>query len=383
MSDQDAFERIVASLYDAMLDDARWPATSALIDEACGLTGNSLAIGEGPTDDRGCPTRLSFVGTYCRGQPCGDWETEYVAAYYPTDERVPRLVQRPLGRLMHMKTHQYTAEELKHSAAYNEVMVPAQFDDSVCVTMEGLEGSYVGWATRNPAAPDGWGASRLALIKRLCPHIRQFGVVRQALVRAGARSTTVTALLDNPRVGVVHLDRRGRVLAANDRARGILRDGDGLSDRDGALHARTPEDRRPFERLVASAMPTSDGVAVGGSMLVRRSSPALPFVVHVKPVSAPQPDYGARYVAALLLIVEPGRQQRIDRDLVAATLGLTPAESRVAVGLAEGTSVREMAEATGHTRGAIRWHLKQIFRKLTVSRQADLVRLVLSIAEPD
>ena len=28
MSDQDAFERILASLYEAMLDDTHWPATS-------------------------------------------------------------------------------------------------------------------------------------------------------------------------------------------------------------------------------------------------------------------------------------------------------------------------------------------------------------------
>ena len=33
MGDQDAFERILASLHDAMLDDTRWPGTSALIDE--------------------------------------------------------------------------------------------------------------------------------------------------------------------------------------------------------------------------------------------------------------------------------------------------------------------------------------------------------------
>ena len=43
MSEQNAFERILASLYDAMLDDTRWPATSALIDEACGLTGNGTS----------------------------------------------------------------------------------------------------------------------------------------------------------------------------------------------------------------------------------------------------------------------------------------------------------------------------------------------------
>ena len=46
------------------------------------------------------------------------------------------------------------------------------------------------------------------MVAGLLPHIRQFVRVRQALVRAEARNTTVTALLDNPRIGVLHLDRR-------------------------------------------------------------------------------------------------------------------------------------------------------------------------------
>ena len=39
-----------------------------------------------------------------------------------------------------------------------------------------------------------------------------------------------------------------------------------------------------------------------------------------------------------------------------------------------------MAEATGLTRGAICFHLKQIYRRLRISRQADLFRMVLSIS---
>ena len=104
-------------------------------------------------------------------------------------------------------------------------------------------------------------------------------------------------------------------------------------------------------------------------------------MLHVKPVAVPQPDYGARHVAALILIIEPKSQHRIDPGLVARTLGLTPMESRVAVWLAEGKSVRDMAEATGHTPGSIYWQLKQIYQKQPISRQADLVRLVLSISE--
>ena len=88
MSDRDAFERILASMYDAMLDDTHWPATSALIDEACGLTGNNLVVGEGTKDD----SRVHWVGLYYRGQRRADLEREYLQIYYPIDERVPRLL---------------------------------------------------------------------------------------------------------------------------------------------------------------------------------------------------------------------------------------------------------------------------------------------------
>ena len=376
MSEPRAFERILASLYDAMLDDTHWPATSALLDEACGVVGNALLVGEGPQDD----IRVTFVGLYYRGQRRPDLEREYLEFYHPLDERVPRGRQLPDSHLVSIKDL-YTAEELKTSLAYNEALRRAKYQQGLNVRLDGPDRSHMTWSLGDPVASDGWGASQIAMIKTLLPHIRQFVRVRQALVRADARHTTVTALLDNPRIGVLHLDRRGRILAVNDPARSLLRHGEELSDADGVLQAREPDDQRRLARLVADALPTSNAVAVSGSMRLGRSSELPPLGVHVKPMGVPQPDYGARHVAALVLIVEPGSLPRIDPGLVAAILGLTPAESQVAVWLAEGKSVRDMATATGLTEGAIYWHLKQIYRKLPISRQVDLVRLVLSIAE--
>ena len=374
--EQDAFERIVASLHDAMLDDARWPATSALIDEACGLTGNDLIIREGPLDD----VRVLFVGAYCRGQRREDQERDYLENYYPTDERVPRFRLLPDSHLVHVRDL-LTADELKTSPTYNDMLLRTGGQDSLNARLDGPDGSSITWGLRDPVDADGWSSSRIALVTNLLPHIRQFVRVRQALVRAEARHTTVTALLDNPRVGVVHLDWHGRVLAANDRARRILRNGDGLTDRHGMLGARATADQVRLERMVADALPGSGRAAVSGSMRLRRSPVLPPFVVHVKPVRVPQPDYGARHVAALVLVVEPGRHHRIDPERIATTLELTPAEAQVAVWHAEGKSVRDIAEATGQSPGAIYGHLKQIYRKQSLSRPADLVRLVLSLAE--
>ena len=376
MTRQDVYERIMASLYDAMLDDTHWPATSALIDEACGITSNCLLVGEGPPDD----LRVLTVGLYYRGQRHEDLEREYLEVYHPIDERIPRFRQLPDSHLVHVKDL-YTAEELKTSPTYNEILLRSQYQNGLNVRLDGPDTSHISWGLGDPVASDGWGSSEIATIKRLLPHIRQFIRVRQALVRAEAHGTTVTALLDNPRIGVLHLDRRGQIIEVNDRARSILRLGDGLSDRDGVLGARNPDDQLRLEGLVAAALPVGGAIAVSGSMLLGRSSGSPPFVVHVKPAVVPQPDYGARHVAALALIVEPGSQHRIDPGLVAKTLGLTPMESRVAAGLAEGRSVDEMAGAMGHTKHAVYWHLQRIYRKLSISRQAELVRLVLPLAD--
>ena len=376
MSEQDAFERILRSLYEAMLDDTHWPATSALIDEACGIVGNALLVGEGPPDD----IRALFAGLYYRGLRRTDLEREYLDVYHPIDEHVPRVRQLPDSRLVHIK-EQYTSEELKTSRTYNEAYLRAKYQNGLNVRLDASAGSHITWGLADPVDSDGWGSSKITLLEALLPQVRQFVRVRQALVRAEARDTTAAALLDNTRIGVIHLDRRGRILEVNDRARGILRRAGRLSDNNGLLSARDPDDQLRLEQLVADALPASGAVALSGSMLLGRSSKLPPFVVHVKPVGDSQPDYGARPIAALVLIVEPGQHRRIDPGLVARTLRLTPGESQVAVRLAEGKNVREIARAMGLTEGAIYWHLKQIYQRLPISRQVDLVRLVLSIAE--
>ena len=376
MSDQDAFEQILASLHTAMLDEGQWPATSALIDEACGLTGNAILTGEGPKED----IRVSFVGIYYRGQRHTHLEHEYLEVYHPIDERVPRFRKLPEGRLAHVRDL-YTAEELKTSPVFNEAMFQARYQDGLNVRLDGLDGSYMSWALGDPIDQQGWGSSQITMIKRLLPHIRQFVLIRQALGRAKALDASATVLLENRRIGVIHLDRRGRVLAANDSARLILLRGDCLSDQGGFLRACAPGDRPFLDRLVAAALPTAGEVAVSGTVSLRRSIGLPPMVVHIKPIGARQTDYGEWRTAALVLLVEPEHRHRIDSSLVAEALGLTPGEGQVAAWLAEGRSVDEIARATGRTNNTIYWYLKQIYQKLHISRQVELVRLVLSVTE--
>ena len=214
----------------------------------------------------------------------------------------------------------------------------------------------------------------------MIPHLRHFVSVRHAMARANALSTTFRDLLDHLGTGIIHLDRRGRVVEANDVARDLLSRGNGLWDEGGFLRAWMPADNARLGRLVAAALPKPGARATGGSMLVKRPSRAPALILHVHPVTVRQRDLGAPDLGALVLVAGMDAPRRLDAGMIGQLLGLTPTESRVAVGLAEGKTVPDIAFCiqTGGRFG--RTHVKRIHRKLGVSRRADLV-LVLSVAE--
>ena len=213
MSDQDAFERILAALHAATLDETLWPATSALIDEACGIQGTALLVGDGPPE----APRVLFAQLYYRGHSRADLMHEYLENYLPLDESVPRVRHLPASHLVHITTL-YTTEELQTSPAYNEMLPRLRAQDSLNVRLDGLEGLHITWDIADPVTRGGWTTPQLALLSGLLPHIRQFVQVRQALARAEALGASATELLTTSRVGVLHLDRQGRLVAANDRA---------------------------------------------------------------------------------------------------------------------------------------------------------------------
>ncbi len=370
-----AFEHILASLHEASLDDAHWPTASALIDEALGVHGNCMGLFDWHSQ---AEVQLFFVGFFFRGQRRLDLEREYYEDYFPLDERYARAQQFPASQPVHI-THLYTEEELKNSVVYNDLATRMHAQDSINLRLDGPDGSTICWGINDPVDGNGWPSARLESIQRLLPHIRQYVRMRHALAAARALGASLTELLDTANAGIIQLDWRGRILEVNDRARNLLRTGDGLFDERGFLSARSPEDNTHLRALLKQALPLFKSQGVAGSVMVRRESGLPPLVLHINPVSRHETDLRIGPLAALVLVVDPMDRPRIDPARVEAALGLTGTESRVAALLAEGMSVRDIAAAMGRKESTIRSHVKHMFAKYHLSRQADLVRLVLSL----
>ncbi|MDE0060387.1 MAG: helix-turn-helix transcriptional regulator [Defluviicoccus sp.] len=380
MNQQDFYERILASLQAGVFDDARWPATSGLLDEFCRTKGNALAIGGGATSDQ---VRVFFAQFCRRGQHLVDLQREYFETYYAVDERVPRIRRLPDSQLTPIPSL-LTKEERKNSPVYNELTPRTNTQNGLTVRLDGPDGSHIVWTIGDPVTGDGWSSAQVRKIEWFLPHLRRFARIRQALVDAKALGSSLVDLLGNIRLGVVQLDRRGRVIEANDRARAILRKGDGLLHGDGILRASLPRDDAQLQKLLARALPFPGGSGVGGSMMVSREHAASRLVLHVSPVHADGMEPHKSRLGALVLIVDPAQRLRVDPDRLAAVLGLTPAQSHVAASLVEGKSIRDIAVESGRSPTTIKWHIKHIFARHGLSRQADLVRLVASLADaPD
>ena len=375
MSDEDTLRRIITSLYEAMFDDARWSATAGLIDEACRTKGSILAVG----DDSAKLDGVLFTNFCYRGHRRREWEREYLRDYWAIDEHMPRYRHLPDSRIVHC-TDLFTAEELKTSAVYNNGMRRIHMQNSLKVRLNGPDRSRIYWTIGDPIDGNGWSSDQIDLVARLLPHLRQFVRVRLALAGAGASRTSLGKLLDNALAGVVQLDRHGRIVAANDVAGELLRQGDGLSDRNGALCTPLPEENIRLQRLLGSVLPRYGDQGMSGSIMVTRPSGSPPVVLHAIPLDDAAMSFRNPRVAAFLLIIDPKRRPRVEPDTVAAVFGLTAAESVVAAMLAEGHAIHGIAAKTGRGENTIRWHVKHILHKLGISRQAEVVRLVLSVA---
>ena len=378
MSEREAFDAVLAALHEAAFDDSRWPDASGLVDEACGIKGNLLTHGAGASPD----DHVVYLHRMCfRGERWPDAEAAYFEEYFARDERVPRLRALPDSRPAHA-AGLFTDEEKKASVMWNEALPLMGMQDGLTVRLDGPGGSRIFWSLADPADGEGWTTRRVRRVKRLLPHLRQFVRVRQALAEADGLNASLGALFDNYSAGVVQLDRRKRIVAANDRALDMLRATDGLLDRDGFLHARVSADDDRLQAALARALPPFPGAGATGSLAVTRPGGLLPLVLHVVPLGPREDNVSLAPVAALVLAVDPNGRPPVDPALVAATLDLSPAQSRVAVLLAEGRSVRDIAAAIGRSENTVRWHIRRTFEKLGIGRLAQLIQLVRSLAGP-
>jgi DNA-binding CsgD family transcriptional regulator len=110
------------------------------------------------------------------------------------------------------------------------------------------------------------------------------------------------------------------------------------------------------------------------------ATPEVPAsIVHVVPVRGVANDIFTA-ASCVLLITTVERWGIASTEVIQGLFDLTPAEARVARGIAAGKTIDELADEAGLAALTVRNQLKSVFRKTGVSRQADLVGILVGSA---
>lgn len=219
-------------------------------------------------------------------------------------------------------------------------------------------------------------ALELQLLRRLVPHIQ--GAGRLALKLATARHEGALDAFAAFDCGALLLDWRGRVTRVNSKAEALM--GAWLFIRNGVLGANDRDCDAALQKmigLITSRTPRLD--AETADLVAIPRPPARPLVAHGAPLAKSATDL-FQQSKAVIWIVDPYASPLPWEPVLRQAFGCTNAEASVAVALAQGRDIDEIAHMRGVSMGTIRAQIKGIFAKTNTRRQAELVSLLLHFA---
>ena len=207
-------------------------------------------------------------------------------------------------------------------------------------------------------------------LTNLLPHLRRALLTHQRLAPKIAIGETLKELFDRMSLPMLLVDDVGRIVEANQPAERLVEIGSDLRRRANKLEVREVPGWTPIQRLLE--MPghvpgTLERLTDAGVVSICRSRAAMAdgsFAEHkvaaavsLRPICLPQ-----------------------DQVLVKAKFGLSVAELRVAMLIAKGLDVAEIAQQEGSKVTTVRTHVRTLLLKTGTSRQAEMLLTLGGIA---
>lgn len=297
--------------------------------------------------------------------------SEEVLARYPDYDNplIPHVMRGPPGLLVSPESLGIE-QSYRRSAYYQEWSAPNHLEHSLVGRVDLVGDRFLGIGLHRRAADGAFTRGERDTLQPLVPHL-----ARSARIYAeGARRRQVTRLLDNQLArrgcSTLVVDARLTVTWSSPHAEASLARSDAVRIEGRRLMLAGPDKHAALQRAVRRAL------EAGVTSRLRVDS------LHVE-VQAMQEPGSCKRSRCAVFVTHVGRRQANPATWLRESYGLTAAEASVAVCLAGGLSTNEIAERRQVSRGTVRSQLKQIFVKLGVRRQAEVVRLLSRLPDAE
>jgi len=217
------------------------------------------------------------------------------------------------------------------------------------------------------------GEDELAWLKRLEPHLEIAGRLHREMMRLKLSASLQAQTLDALDCPILLVYENGFIAYHNTAADRWLTENTAMGVQSFRLAGLNAQHQASLERLL-------DGVfdqGASGIQALPRPNGGSSYQMMALPLSpSSQLCMHWQRPVALLVISDPQARSPLTSERLQTLFGLTPAEARVAIALAEGKALDEVAEDGQVSINTVRYQLKRTLEKTGTRRQAELVKTI-------
>jgi DNA-binding CsgD family transcriptional regulator len=211
--------------------------------------------------------------------------------------------------------------------------------------------------------------TELDQLDRLVPYIRQAVLLYQQLDKTIAPSETISGLINALPYPSFVLNERAELLYSNDKAKHFLKKQEQVSISNKRFQFQNSVHQAAFLSSSTQILRASMGQDVfDNDVIIFKHKDSRAFMMTLAPIEGS---------GILVTIYDSSQRSFPNSELIATYFGLTQAESILCSDLVLGMSLKEVAETRCKSEATIRSQLKQIFPKVGVNRQGQLICTVL------
>ena len=374
------FSNLIGLLYQGALEPQPWQSALPALREALDAQVVSLVLRPPSADDEGvilnCVRQDESVdNSHVTLADPNDWE---VSAYREQFFSLDPFVSLPLDKVIALEDI-LPDKDLVTSDYYLHYLKPINLFRILGVDTSEPGGMLARLRFSRRASEPRFKATERQLLTLLTPHLSRAIEIYAKLNRMTSERDLYAGAVNQLSVASIILDEQGRMLTTNAVGRALLDQGEGLSLRDGHLHIEGRNINKELQEALTSIIREQlhGETSMVRALRVPRPGGRSDLGLVVRPVPASQWSEGQVSPSAAVFISDPDLQESTSQPILGALFELTPAEANLATLLARGLSLAQVSVAQNVSQHTARAQLKSIFAKTGVSRQAELVRLVL------
>ncbi|MBA6412557.1 helix-turn-helix transcriptional regulator [Parahaliea sp. F7430] len=376
---QDAeYDHLISLIYQGPLEARPWQSALPYLRELFDAEAASLVLRPPAEGDRGVILN-SVRGNSTRSDNTladpNDWQvTTYREQFFALDP----FINLPLNKVVTLQDL-LSDEELEASDYYRHYLQPVNLFYILGVDTAEPDGMVARLRFSRRREEGNFKQSQRDLLARISSHLQRAIHIFAKLSRTTSERDLYSGAVDQLAVATIILDQQGRLLNTNALAKALLDDRRGLGLKDEHLHVGGREQNRELQAALSTVISAQQRgeTSVIRALRIPRDGGRSDLGLVIRPIPSSEWGEGQGSPCAAVFISDPDLRETASQQTLSELFSLTPAEANLAILLSRGLSLAEVSESQHISQHTARAQLKSIFAKTGVSRQAELVRLVL------